>query len=368
MTALFLQGHLLSPALRLAVLGTPTDMQAARLDGFAQGALPGARWPVLVPHAGGRVDGAILTGLSAADLQRLDHHEAVLGQTRLAVRLGGQGGFAYVAADPAAARPWTAELALPDGAAILATSAEDVMTLMGRVSPETMARRHDAMLVRAASRLRARRDPGPTVLRHRAVPGDVAVADWRQTYASFFSVEETDLSFRRFDGGHSRTVTRAAFVSGDAVTVLPYDPVRDRVLLVEQFRAGPYGRGDPQPWHLEVVAGRIDPGETPQGAARREAMEEAGLELRDLLPVSSCYASPGAMTEFLYCYVGLCDLPDGAEGLFGLAEEAEDIRGHLIGFDALMAQVASGEIATAPVVLSIFWLAMNRDRLRAMAG
>jgi len=191
------------------------------------------------------------------------------------------------------------------------------------------------------------------------------VADWRQPYASFFSVEETDLTFRRFDGSLSPTVTRAAFVSGDAVTVLPYDPVRDRVLLVEQFRAGPFGRGDPQPWQLEVVAGRIDPGETPQEAARREAVEEAGLDLAELLPISACYASPGAKTEFLYCYLGLCDLPDGAAGLFGLAEEAEDIRGHLVAFDALMALVASGEIATAPVVLSIFWLALNRDRLRA---
>jgi ADP-ribose pyrophosphatase len=367
MTALFLQGHLLSPALRLAVLGRPTDMQAARLEGFAQGALPGARWPVLVPRAEARVDGAILTGLSTEDLLRLDHHEAVLGQTRVALDLGGRPGFAYVAVDPAAAQPWTAELALPDGAAILATAAEDVMALMGRVPPEAMARRHDAMLVRAASRLRARRDPGPTGVRHRAVPGDVVVEAWRQPYANFFSVEETDLSFRRFDGSLSPTVTRAAFVSGDAVIVLPYDPRRDRVMLVEQFRAGPFGRGDPQPWQLEAVAGRIDPGETPEQAARREAVEEAGLVLGDLLPVSACYASPGAKSEFLYCYVGLCDLPDGAAGLFGLAEEAEDIRGHLVGFDALMELMASGEIATAPVVLSVFWLALHRDRLRAAA-
>lgn len=362
MTTVFLHGRLLSPALRQVILGAAGDTVPARLEGFAGFALPGQSWPVLLPQAGASVDGAMTGGLTGPDLARLDHHEAALGQVRVPV---GQGRFAYVAADPAGAVAWTPDLTLPDGETILAAAAEDVMALMGRVPPGDIARRYGAILVRAASRLRARREPAPTTLRRQAVPGDVRVTEWRQPYANFFAVEETDLAFRRFDGSRSPVVTRAAFVSGDAVTVLPYDPVRDRVLLVEQFRAGPHGRGDPQPWQLEVVAGRIDPGETPQEAARREAVEEAGLELAELLPISACYASPGAKTEFLYCYLGLCDLPDGAAGLFGLAVEAEDIRGHLVGFDAAMALVASGEIATAPVVLSIFWLALNRDRLRA---
>jgi len=363
-TAVFVHGRLLSPALRQVILGA-ADTVSARLDGFAPCALPGEGWPVLVPQAGAAVEGALIAGLTGEDLARLDHHEAVLGQVRVPVRLGGQDGFAYVAADAAGAVPWTADLSLPDGEAILATAAEDVMALMGRVPPALLARRYSAILVRAASRLRARREPGPTGLRHHARPGDVGVEDWRQPYAQFFAVEETDLAFRRFDGSFSPTVTRAAFVSGDAVTVLPYDPQRDRVLLVEQFRAGAFGRGDPQPWQLEVVAGRIDPGETPPQAARREAVEEAGLVLGDLLLVSGCYPSCGAKTEYLYCYVGLCDLPDGSAGLFGLADEAEDIRGHLVGFEGAMALVASGEIATAPVVMSLFWLALNRDRLRA---
>jgi nudix-type nucleoside diphosphatase (YffH/AdpP family) len=330
----------------------------ARLEGHAPVALPDRPWPALCAAPGGGVDGAVLPGATDDDLARLDHHQAVLGQTRVAVLLGVQPGFAYVVAD----------LAIDDGDAILAAAAEEVMALMGHAPPAAIARRHGSLLVRAASRLRARSAPGPTTLRRGAQADDIALADWRQPSAHFFAVEEYDLSFRRFDGGMSRRVTRAAFVSGDAVTVLPYDPVRDRVLLVEQFRAGPHARGDAQPWHLEAVAGRIDPGETPEQAARREAAEEAGLTLGELLAVTSCYASPGAKTEFLYCFVGLCDLPDGAAGLFGLEDEAEDIRGHLVGFDRLMALVASGEIATAPVVLTIYWLALHRDRLRAGAA
>lgn len=368
MTQLFLHGPLLFPALREAILGAAREAVAARLEGHAPAALPHRPWPSLVPSAGAVAEGALLRGLTTGDLARLDHHQAVLGERRVPVTLGGQPGFAHVAADSAGVMPWAADMALPDGEAILTAAAEEVMALMGRVPPGAIARRHGSILVRAASRLRARAAPGPTTLRRHAEPGDIALAELRQPYAHFFSVEEYDLSFRRFDGGRSPAVTRAAFVSGDAVTVLPYDPLRDRVLLVEQFRAGPHARGDTQPWHLEAVAGRIDPGETPEQAARREAVEEAGLVLGDLLPVSSCYASPGAKTEFLYCYVGLCDLPDGAAGLFGLEDEAEDIRGHLVSFDAMMALVASGEIATAPVVLTIYWLALHRDRLRAGAG
>lgn len=159
-------------------------------------------------------------------------------------------------------------------------------------------------------------------------------------------------------------IRREVFVSGDAVTVLPYDPRRDRVLLVEQFRAGPFGRGDPLPWQLEAIAGRVDPGETPEDAARREALEEAGLVLGPLEMVAEYYPSPGAMTEYIYSYVAITDLPDGVTGVYGSEDEAEDIRGHLLSFEALMAAVARGEVANAPLILTALWLQRERGWLR----
>lgn len=216
--------------------------------------------------------------------------------------------------------------------------------------------------VRAASRARVTSAPG--VPRFKAGPLDVVVAARRQPYAQFFTLEEYDVAWRRFDGAMSATVTRAAFVSGDAVTVLPYDPVRDLVLVVEQFRAGPLARGDEQCWQIEAVAGRVDNGETPEAAARREAVEEAGLALADLIPVARYYPSPGAVSEYIYSYVALVDLADAVTGVFGLAEEAEHIRTHVIGFDRLMALVASGEIENAPLILTALWLQRERGRLR----
>jgi nudix-type nucleoside diphosphatase (YffH/AdpP family) len=258
--------------------------------------------------------------------------------------------------------PWSLERWLREDGGISVAVAADLMALFpGPVpSPRHMARR-----VRGASRMRAETEEVPVTLRRKALASDLRVEARREPYAHFFAVEEYDMTWRRFDGSFGPVVTRAAFISGDAVTVLPYDPVRDRVLLVEQFRAGPFARGDRQPWSLEAIAGRIDPGEAPQDAARREAHEEAGLHLADLIPVGSYYPSPGAKTEYLYSYVALTDLPDGAAIIGGEASEAEDIRGHLVDFEALMDLVASGESDNGPLILTALWLQRERGRLRA---
>lgn len=242
--------------------------------------------------------------------------------------------------------------------------AEDIMALHGILPPEAVAARLGSMAVRAMSR--ARVVSAPTEVRRRAGAGDVVVAGQRLPYAKFFAVEEYDVAWRRFDGAMSAAVTRAAFLSGDAVTVLPYDPARDLVLVVEQFRAGPLARGDAQCWQIETVAGRVDPDETPEAAARREAVEEAGLELRDLIEIARYYPSPGAVSEYLYSYVALVDLPDGVAGVFGVAEEAEDIRTHLLPFERLMELVASGEIENAPLILTALWLQRERGRIRGI--
>ena len=134
--------------------------------------------------------------------------------------------------------------------------------------------------------------------------------------------------------------------------------------MIEQFRFGIYMRGDPSPWSLEPVAGRIDPGEDPETAARREAIEEAGLSVGELHRIGAYYPSPGALTEHLVSYVGIADIPDDATGIGGEASEAEDILSHIVSFQDLMGLVDSGEAANGPLILSAQWLALNRDRLR----
>lgn len=239
--------------------------------------------------------------------------------------------------------------------------AQGIMAGFGQLEAAVVRRRLGALRVAAASRVRAARltDAGL-----RQGTGEVIVQKVDQGFAGFFAVEVAQLAYRRFDGRMSPVIQREVFLSGDAVTVLPYDPQRDRVLVIEQMRMGPMGRGDPLPWQIEAIAGRIDPGESPEDCARREAVEEAGLKLGRLEKVGEYYPSPGAVSEYLFSYVALCELADDVAGVFGEATEAEDIRGILLSFDEFMDALARGDIANAPLMLTAFWLQRERPRLR----
>lgn len=333
-----------------------------RLAAFQDGA-------VGLPVVGaGRVDGMLVKVPDNA-VAALDHVLRSLGASPVAgqVLCGDQTQNATLWMGHGPDAPvWEADEWQTVFADTLVAAVPDILAQMGELPAAAIASRLGAMLVRSGSRLRAG-VAQPASLRRAASADDIVVQARRHPYVNFFSVEEYDLSFRRFEGGMGPVVNRAAFVSGDAVTVLPYDLTRDRVLLVEQFRTGPFARGDSNYWSLEAIAGRIDGSETPEQAGRREAVEEAGLTLDALLPVAHYYPSPGAKTEFIYNFIALTDLPDGSAGIFGVEGEAEDIRGHLIGFDRLMDLVASGEINNGPLLLTALWLQRERPRLRAGA-
>lgn len=212
-----------------------------------------------------------------------------------------------------------------------------------------------------ASRLRASQEPQP-----RIGPADGA---WQlmardEPYAQYFAVEHLRLRHRLNSGDWSGPIERAVFVSGDATVILPWDPHRDRVLLIDQFRAAPAARGDREPWLYETIAGRVDPGETPEQAARREAIEEAGVDIGRVFVAPAHYPSPGAVCELLYLFVGIADLPDGSAGFGGLETEGEDIRSHLVDRARLMRMVDDGLIRNGPLLLLALWLDRHAERLR----
>ncbi len=365
----FFYGTLCHLPLLTAVLGRTPAAVPATLPGHRVAWAAGRDFPMILPAPGETAAGLLVEGLTAEDRERLDFYEGGFSYRTAEAAVTAQG--RQVAAqvylpDPGAwtpGEPWRLEDWAAVWGEVVTASAADAMALMGMVPASEVAARRGPMLVRAASRLRARSEPAPAHLRRAAAPEDLRVEARRLPYARFFAVEEYDVAYRRFDGTMAPPVTRAAFVSGDAVTVLPWDPVRDRVLLVEQFRAGPFARGDRNPWTLEAIAGRVDPAETPVTTARREAVEEAGLTLGRLWFVGGYYPSPGAKSEYILSYVAEADLPDEAGIVAGLAEEAEDIRGHVIPFSTLMDLIATGEVANAPLIVTAFWLDRMRGRL-----
>ena len=151
---------------------------------------------------------------------------------------------------------------------------------------------------------------------------------------------------------------------GRASVVLPYDPVRDQVLLVEQFRAATFIAGEKRPWMWEPVAGLIDLGETPEQAAYREAAEEAGVTISHLEKVTQGYPSSGASGEFVYIFVGVADLSD-IRGGGGVAGENEDLRSEILSFDALMQGIDDHRYQDMPLITAALWLSRHRERLRA---
>ena len=230
----------------------------------------------------------------------------------------------------------------------------------------TLKHRLPMILARAQSKANGL-NPKPAQVRSDMGLEHISVKTSQVTHRGFFLTETYQLHHSHFDGTLSDALSREVFVATDASIILPYDPKRDRVLLVEQFRMGPFGRGDTRPWMLEPVAGRVDGGETPEQTAYRECAEEAGLVLSGLEHIASHYCSPGSSTEYFHCYLGLCDLPELDQGQGGLDTEHEDIRTHVLTFEQAEGLLTSGEADNGPLILMLFWLVANRSRLRAAA-
>ncbi|MFD1795788.1 NUDIX domain-containing protein [Paracoccus aurantiacus] len=218
----------------------------------------------------------------------------------------------------------------------------------------------------AAAGLRIRTEPEATELLPEPDSSRVEVRSRHERYGRYFSVEEVELRHRRHDGSWSERLAREVFISADAALLLPYDPVRDEVLLISQFRVGPFARGQAQCWMLEPIAGRIDVGETPADAARREAVEEAGLSVGRLYALPGHYPTPGANSEYFYPFVATVDLSDYRAGQgFGLDDEGEDITTHVLPRAALLRLAMSGQLQCGPLFAMALWLDRQADAIRA---
>ncbi|MBC8209575.1 MAG: NUDIX domain-containing protein [Gammaproteobacteria bacterium] len=181
-------------------------------------------------------------------------------------------------------------------------------------------------------------------------------------YQGYFRIEKYSLQHELYAGGWSETFQREIFERGSAVAVLPYDPLHDKVILIEQFRAGAIGTQQ-TPWLKEIVAGIIDPGESHREVAERETMEEAGCRILRLEKISQYYVSPGGTTEQCVLFCGQVD-SEGVGGVFGLDHEFEDILVETVDLEQARRWLQDGTINSAASIIGLQWLLLNRDRLR----
>ena len=192
---------------------------------------------------------------------------------------------------------------------------------------------------------------------------DVELLGRDVVHDGYFRLDRYRLRHRQFAGGLGPVLTREVLERGKVAAVLPVDPVRDRVVLIEQFRPGAWGAGW-NPWLVECVAGVIERGETPEALARREAIEEAGCVVTDLVPVATFMTSPGSSTETVRLFCGRVDT-EGVGGVHGLAGEGEDIRVSTMAVDEAVALLDEGRIVNAKTIIALQWVARRYAWLKA---
>ncbi len=181
-------------------------------------------------------------------------------------------------------------------------------------------------------------------------------------YHGFFRLERYQVKHSLYQGGWSSSLDRELFRRGNCVAVLLYDPGRDEVVIIEQFRVGAILQPD-RAWLLEIVAGAIEEGESAEQVAYRESLEEAGCPIEQLLRINEFYTSPGGASERITLFCGKVDTSH-VGGIHGLDDEHEDILVRAVKFDHAYQMLQSGEIESAIPIIALQWLALNKTTLQ----
>jgi ADP-ribose pyrophosphatase len=195
---------------------------------------------------------------------------------------------------------------------------------------------------------------------------DIQILEHQVAYEGVFRIEKYKLRFRLFDGSCCGEIEREIFERGHAVAGLLFDPVLNKIVLIEQFRLGAYQQVE-NPWLLEIVAGIIDKDETPVDVLKRETQEEAGLTILDYIPIYQYLVSPGACTETVSLYCARVDASK-AGGIYGLAHEHENIRVLVFDVNEVYELLATDKIKNAVAIIAIQWFQLNEKMVRAKWG
>jgi ADP-ribose pyrophosphatase len=189
------------------------------------------------------------------------------------------------------------------------------------------------------------------------------ILDQSFLHQGFLTLEQIHLTHSLFLGGESQSLQRELLHQGHVTAVLLYDPAADKVVMVEQFRVGMLPHEPELPWMMELVAGYLEAGETPEAVARRECEEEAGCIVGDVYPICSYYVSPGVSSEMMHLYWASVD-SRGIGGVHGLDHEDEDIKVHVLPWHKVEGMLLEGGINSATPILALMWLREHREQIR----
>ncbi|WP_135078056.1 NUDIX domain-containing protein [Terasakiella sp. SH-1] len=191
---------------------------------------------------------------------------------------------------------------------------------------------------------------------------DVEVLSKETPFKNYFQVDKYVMRHKVHEGGWSEPLMREIFERGHAVAILPYDPVEDVLILIEQFRPGAFAAGY-NPWLLEIPAGIIDEGQTPEDVARRETHEETGCTAKRVEFIMDYLVTPGGSTESMHLFCVEISIDEAVE-FAGLEHEGEDIRVLKVPLKEALAKLSCGQVHNSMSIIALQWLQLNHHNIR----
>ena len=193
-------------------------------------------------------------------------------------------------------------------------------------------------------------------------PKTVTTDSDKKISEGYLEIRRYQISHEKYDGNQTPILCREVMDRGSVGAVIPFDPIRQEVILIEQFRIGAWAASWPQPWLLECVAGVIEDGETAEELVCREAPEEAGCEILQLEPIARYFSTPGACTELVSLFCGRVD-STGLGGIYGLETENEDIFATVWSLQDALSALRHGAICNSMTLIALQWLADQHGRI-----
>ena len=190
---------------------------------------------------------------------------------------------------------------------------------------------------------------------------DYLIKARRKRFRGFLRIDTIKLKHKLFLGGWSSEIERELLVREDAVGVLLFDPKRDEIVLVRQFRVGLVDKGD-SPWILELVAGMAEAEEQLDEVAIREVREESNVEVSDLIKICDYFNSPGVSSEKVRLYLGIV-ASEKMGGVYGLENENEDIEVVVMSYEVAIKALKKGYLANAMSIIALQWLELNKPEI-----
>ena len=177
----------------------------------------------------------------------------------------------------------------------------------------------------------------------------------------FFKMNEITLKYQKYDGKWSNEIKRELFGGAQVSAVLPYDPLKKEIILIQQFRPGTISKNFDN-YLNEIVAGIIDPGEKPETTAKRECMEETGCKVKKLIPIQGYFPAPGSSESFYHLFLAEIETFVG-QRILGLKTENEDILVKRYKISEIKKMLQNKQILNGLTLIALQWFFLNMSNI-----